>query len=67
MGTEKHSKASKKRWAAVPKDQRAKRMAGVSKSGWDKLDAKARRKRALKGVRTRKAKLLKESNQQNKN
>lgn len=60
MGTENHSKASKQRWAGVSKAIRAKRMGSVSKSGWDKLDPKARRRRALKSARTKK--LLKEKN-----
>lgn len=60
MGTEKHSKASKQRWVGIPKQQRAERMSQVSKVGWNSLDAKARRRRALKGVRTRKQKLLQE-------
>jgi hypothetical protein len=58
MGTEKHSKASRKRWVHIPKAQRKARMSGVAKTGWDRLDAKARRRRAMKGVRTRQAKLI---------
>lgn len=53
MGTKKHSKASKARWAIIPKEDRTLRMSHVSKTGWDQLDAKARRRRALKGRRTR--------------
>lgn len=56
MGTEKHSKASKKRWSKVPKEERSTRMSSIAKQGWDSLDAKARRRRALKGVRTRRLK-----------
>lgn len=53
MGTKKHSRASKKRWAGVPKPERSQRMSNVAKSGWGKLDEAARRRRALKGRRTR--------------
>lgn len=53
MGTEKHSKASKKRWVKIPKDQRKKRMAAISASGWGKLTPRQRRLRALRGVETR--------------
>lgn len=53
MGTEKHSKASKKRWVGVSKDERKKRMAAISASGWDKLTERERRQRALRGVETR--------------
>lgn len=56
MGTEKHSRASRKRWQKVPKDVRKERMKALSNSGWAKLDAKARRRRALKAARTRAAK-----------
>lgn len=58
MGTEKHVRASRKRWRSVPKDERVKRMAAISLSGWEKLDAKQRRRRALKAARTRAAKRL---------
>lgn len=57
MGTEKHSDASRKRWADVPKEKRKKRMSKVSKAGWDALDSKARRRRALKGIRTKRKNL----------
>lgn len=65
MGTEKHSRASKKRWAHISKVEKQQRMSSVSKSGWSKLDKKARRKRALKGVQTRKQNVL--SNRVTKN
>lgn len=65
MGTEKHSIASKKRWQKVPDKVKFNRMSSLSKSGWDKLGKKARRKRALDGVRTRKANLLKRTEENN--
>lgn len=52
-GTIKHSKASRKRWKNIPEDQRAARMSQLSRSQWDKLDVKARRRRALRAARTR--------------
>lgn len=58
MGTEKHSKASRNRWKRISKEDRRVRMAAMSSAGWERLDVKARRRRALKGVRTRRAKLL---------
>lgn len=64
MGTEKHSKASKDRWKNITPKDRAKKMSVLSKSGWDKLDTRARRKRALSGVRTREAKIKKRNEMQ---
>ncbi len=62
MGTIKHSRASKRRWAGVPKSVRSQRMTETSNKGWGALDQKARRRRALKGVRTREKKKLEELN-----
>ena len=55
MGTDKHSLASKNRWSKIPLEERKKKMSIISKGGWDRLNIKARRRRAMKGVRTRKA------------
>ena len=58
MGTKNHSRASKERWADIPKDMRSQRMSNVAKAGWESLDEKARRRRALKGRRTRLANVV---------
>lgn len=59
MGTEKHSKASRARWANVSKKDRFDKMSHASRIGWGRLDAEARSKRAMKTVRTRKENLEK--------
>ena len=63
MGTRRHSRASRKRWASVPKEERRARMSEISKSGWDGLSKRARRKRALNSVKSRKAHLEQSVNQ----
>lgn len=58
MGTAAHSKASRDRWKNISKSERKRRMKDLSNAGWGKLDKKARRNRALKGVQTKREKLL---------
>jgi len=53
MGTEKHSKASRLRWANVSKEQRSKRMSNLALKKWAKISKRKRREHALMMVSAR--------------
>ena len=46
MGTEKHSKASKERWADVSKEDRKERMSIVALARWNKMSVKDKKEYA---------------------
>lgn len=54
--SEKHSIASKARWAGIPLKKRTEIMRARANEKWDKVDPKLRRAHAMKMVQARKLK-----------